>query len=61
MCSYSNSKINVLISIFYSGFVDDDKIENYVYNREKFILKGKGADFKMAVKYMDEYLSDPKV
>lgn len=47
--------------LIYSGLVDNDKIESYSINREKFISKGKGSDFKMAVKHMDEYLSNPMV
>lgn len=36
-------------------------IEDYSKNREKFISKGKGNDFKLAVQQMDEYISDPTV
>ncbi|XP_031621913.1 uncharacterized protein LOC116339963 [Contarinia nasturtii] len=41
------------------GFVDRDKIEDYTQNREKFIGKGRGSDFKYAVNQMDNYISDP--
>lgn len=36
-------------------------IEDYSKNREKFISKGKGNDFKLAIQQMDEYISDPTV
>lgn len=44
--------------IFCSGFVSSERIVNYSANREKFIKKGKGNDFRNAVKEMDEYLSN---
>lgn len=48
-------------SYIFSGFVDNDKIESYESNRERFITKGKGLDFKDAVKKMDEFISNPTV
>lgn len=36
-------------------------IEDYERNREKYITKGKGADFREAIRRIDEYLSDPEV
>lgn len=50
--------INVYV---FSGFVQHDKIESYIENRERFIKKGKGVDFRTAVQHMDEYASDSVV
>lgn len=44
-----------------SGFVDHDKIEDYLQNREKFMKKGRGNDFKLAVQCMDDFIADPVV
>lgn len=44
-----------------SGFVDQSKVESYTANRQKFVSKGKGTDFKIAVQQMDEYISNPTV
>lgn len=44
-----------------SGFVDQKKVENYIVNRQKFVSKGRGTDFKIAVQQMDEYISNPTV
>lgn len=54
---------SVQVNIFkiYSGFVDNDKIEQYAQNRTKFLAKGKGSSFKDAVRQIDEYISDPMV
>lgn len=56
----SNVLFNNISNIF-SGIVDDCKIENYAEKREKYISKGKGNDFKEAVKHMDEYMSNRTV
>lgn len=45
----------------FSGFVDQDKIKNYLDNRETFVSKARGVGFMKAVKDMDEYSSNPKV
>lgn len=45
----------------FSGFVDADKDVSYSENRNKFVSKGKGKDFKSAVMQMDEYISNPEV
>lgn len=50
-----------MFKYIHSGFVDADMVEKYSENRGKFISKGKGNDFKLAVKQMDEYISDPTV
>lgn len=41
--------------------MDSNKILHYADNRTKYVSKGKGADFRRAVKEMDEYISDKKV
>lgn len=52
-CIYFIERINVYV---FSGFVSHDKIESYIENRERFIKKGKGTDFRTAVQHMDEYV-----
>lgn len=52
---------NALILNICSGFVDCDKIEDYLSNRAKFVTKGKGRDFQSAAQQMDEYISNPTV
>lgn len=50
------------ITIFIiSAFIDKDKIEDYETHREKFVVKGRGLGFKIAVKQMDEFKSNPTV
>lgn len=44
-----------------SGFVDGDMVVSYSEHRAKYVSKGKGNDFKLAVRQMDEYISDPNV
>lgn len=51
----------IYVCIYFSGFVDSDKVENYSVNRSKFLAKGRGALFTIAVEKMDEYVSDQKV
>lgn len=41
------------------GFVDVNKVENYLEHREKFIKKGRGAPFKDAVYQMDQFIENP--
>lgn len=41
------------------GFIDLDKIEDYTINRVKNVAKGKSFDFHLAVKQMDEFISNP--
>lgn len=48
-------------SVYFSGFVDLDKVENYSANRLKYAAKGRGAQFTEAVEKMDEYISDQLV
>lgn len=55
-CIIFNS-YNCILNLF-SGVVDNDKIENYVEQREKYASKWENQCFKNAVKQMDEYMSD---
>lgn len=45
----------------YSGFIDSKNIEDYVSNREKYIDRGKGIDFRNAIGKIDDFVSDPEV
>lgn len=45
----------------FSGFVDLDKVDDYLTHRENYVRKGKGAVFVDAVLQMDNYIYDPKV
>lgn len=44
-----------------SGFVHKDFVVNYSENREKYIHKGRGNDYKNAVTRMEEFISEPIV
>lgn len=44
-----------------SGFVLKNNIEDYVENRAKYVVKGKGLEFQHAVQQMDDFLKDPSV
>lgn len=50
-----------MICAIFSGFIDEHYIVDYIENREKYIKKGRGRDFKDAVARMDEYIQDPLV
>lgn len=47
--------------MFYSGFVDVDKILDYREHREKFIKKGRGVTFRDAIVKMDQFIANPQV
>lgn len=44
-----------------SGFVDEDKIQDYKKFHSKYSKKGKGKSFKSAIDRMDEFILDPVV
>lgn len=45
----------------YSGFIESNNIEDYLPNREKYLNKGRGSDYKNAIAKIDEFLADPLV
>lgn len=56
-----NTICNLMICAIFSGIIDEHYIVDYIENREKYIKKGRGRDFKDAVARMDEYIQDPLV
>lgn len=48
-------------SKYFSGCPDFKNVCSYYQNRLKYSKKGRGEDFKLALKQCDEYLRDPRV
>lgn len=47
--------------MFYSGFVCESKIVDFLSNRIKFAKKGKGKEFQEGIQHIDEFIKDPVV
>lgn len=51
-----------LIDIFrFSGFVDLEFTHSYLEHKDKYIKKGRGKQFKLAVEQCEDFVRDPSV
>lgn len=54
-------RLLIFIQLSSSGFVHKQCVEDYIGNRDKYIKKGRGHDFKNAVSKIEEFIIDPLV
>lgn len=57
ICEY----FHIHFTLIYSGFIEANNIEDYLPNREKYLNRGRGSDYKNAIAKIDEFLTDPLV